>query len=60
MQGSQVVVDVNDTGKGLDAVRAEHLFDPFYTTKKEGMGMRSESGGTARRRRAAPHRCPSS
>ena len=37
--GCQVVVDVKDTGKGLDAATAEHMFDPFYTTKPEGMGI---------------------
>jgi signal transduction histidine kinase len=30
---------VKDTGKGLDAATAEHMFDPFYTTKPEGMGI---------------------
>src|SRR5260370_1729355 len=32
-------VDVHDTGKGLDAATAERMFDPFYTTKPEGMGI---------------------
>jgi C4-dicarboxylate-specific signal transduction histidine kinase len=39
VQGSQVVVDVKDTGKGIDAATLEQLFDPFYTTKPEGMGI---------------------
>src|SRR5216684_8486105 len=39
LQGSEVVVDVKDTGKGLDAETAEHMFEPFYTTKSEGMGI---------------------
>jgi signal transduction histidine kinase len=38
-QGSEVVVDVKDTGKGLAAETAEHMFQPFYTTKPEGMGI---------------------
>jgi len=36
---SGVMVDVRDSGIGLDAERAEHLFDAFYTTKAEGMGI---------------------
>jgi len=37
--GNQVVVEVKDTGKGLDAATAEHMFDAFYTTKPGGMGI---------------------
>jgi C4-dicarboxylate-specific signal transduction histidine kinase len=37
--GSGVLLSVRDSGKGLDAEQAEHIFDPFYTTKPEGMGM---------------------
>jgi signal transduction histidine kinase len=36
---SQVIVEVKDTGKGLDPATAERMFDPFYTTKPEGMGI---------------------
>ena len=32
-------VGVQDTGPGLGAESLERLFDPFYTTKPEGMGM---------------------
>lgn len=39
LQRSEVVVDVKDTGKGLDAETAEHMFEPFYTTKRKGMGI---------------------
>ena len=39
VQGFEVVVDVKDTGKGLDAAAAERIFEPFYTTKAEGMGI---------------------
>jgi signal transduction histidine kinase len=39
LQRSEVVVDVKDTGKGLDAETAEHMFEPFYTTKSEGTGI---------------------
>jgi PAS domain S-box-containing protein len=34
-----VLVAVRDTGPGLDPEALAHLFDPFYTTKPEGMGM---------------------
>jgi len=34
-----VRVGVRDTGPGLSAEGLERLFDPFYTTKPEGMGM---------------------
>ena len=30
---------VTDQGHGLEAAARERLFDPFYTTKREGMGM---------------------
>jgi C4-dicarboxylate-specific signal transduction histidine kinase len=38
LQGS-VEVDVEDTGVGLSEDAADRLFEPFYTTKKNGMGM---------------------
>ena len=34
-----VLVAVRDTGLGVDPKTAERLFEPFYTTKPEGMGM---------------------
>ena len=34
-----VAVTVKDSGVGLDPARAERLFDAFFTTKPEGMGM---------------------
>ena len=34
-----VLVAVRDTGPGLPPSSAEHLFDAFYTTKADGMGM---------------------
>jgi C4-dicarboxylate-specific signal transduction histidine kinase len=32
-------VTVRDTGPGLDAEAAERVFEPFYTTKRDGLGM---------------------
>jgi len=34
-----VLVTVRDTGPGLEPASMEHIFDAFYTTKPEGMGM---------------------
>ena len=34
-----VRVGVLDTGPGLSPKNLEHLFEPFYTTKPNGMGM---------------------
>jgi PAS domain S-box-containing protein len=34
-----VQVSVQDQGVGLDAESLAHMFDPFYTTKHDGMGM---------------------
>jgi signal transduction histidine kinase len=30
---------VRDTGPGLPPAAVEHLFEPFHTTKPNGMGM---------------------
>jgi signal transduction histidine kinase len=34
-----VLVSVRDTGPGLEPQRGERLFEAFYTTKPEGLGM---------------------
>jgi PAS domain S-box-containing protein len=34
-----VLVEVRDCGSGLDPQRAEQLFEAFYTTKAEGIGI---------------------
>jgi signal transduction histidine kinase len=36
--GSDVVMSIADTGKGIEAETAEQIFDPFYTTKPAGQG----------------------
>jgi len=36
---SNVIVAVKDSGDGLDTANLERVFDAFYTTKPEGMGM---------------------
>jgi signal transduction histidine kinase len=37
--GSNAVVEVRDSGIGLDPDRAEQVFEAFYTTKAEGIGI---------------------
>jgi PAS domain S-box-containing protein len=34
-----VIVTVEDSGAGFDAAHLEHIFDAFFTTKAEGIGM---------------------
>ena len=36
---NNVIVAVKDSGKGLDSANLGRVFDAFYTTKPEGMGM---------------------
>ncbi|MDX6712241.1 MAG: hypothetical protein QOH96_3257, partial [Blastocatellia bacterium] len=38
-KSGEVVVAVRDSGKGLDRKDAERIFDPFFSTKPEGMGL---------------------
>jgi signal transduction histidine kinase len=40
MEGaSEVLVEVRDSGRGLEAGAVDRIFDPFFTTKSDGMGM---------------------
>ena len=38
-EGDHVRLTVRDTGPGFDPQNANRLFDTFYTTKREGMGI---------------------
>jgi two-component system NtrC family sensor kinase len=42
MEDSNAVISVQDTGRGLDEVAKERLFEPFWTTK----GVAADSPGT--------------
>ncbi|OBQ75431.1 sensor histidine kinase [Mesorhizobium erdmanii] len=35
----EVVIAVRDSGRGLKGVQLDHVFDAFYTTRPDGMGM---------------------
>lgn len=35
----RVFIDVIDTGPGIEKEKVQHLFEPFYTTEKEGTGL---------------------
>jgi signal transduction histidine kinase/ActR/RegA family two-component response regulator len=38
-EGNYAVIDVSDTGEGMDAATRARIFDPFYTTKTTGRGL---------------------
>jgi PAS domain S-box-containing protein len=36
--GENVVIEITDTGPGIDEETLPHIFEPFFTTKEEGEG----------------------
>jgi PAS domain S-box-containing protein len=38
-EGEHILISVSDTGVGLPAQQAHHIFDAFFTTKAHGIGM---------------------
>jgi two-component system, LuxR family, sensor kinase FixL len=39
MDGSNVLIEVQDSGTGIPPEKLESIFDPFITSKPEGLGM---------------------
>ena len=37
--GEQAVIEIADTGSGIPAERLNTIFDDYYTTKKQGLGL---------------------
>ncbi|MNL67581.1 Wide host range VirA protein [compost metagenome] len=37
-ENNQVVLEIEDTGPGIPEEIKQHIFKPFFTTKKEGHG----------------------
>jgi signal transduction histidine kinase len=37
--GSGVEIAIEDTGPGIPSDHCEQIFNPFFTTKKEGVGL---------------------
>ena len=38
-EANNVIIAVSDSGEGLDSTNLERVFDAFFTTKSDGMGM---------------------
>ena len=36
---NEVLVSIEDSGPGIDPENINRIFEPFYTTKSDGMGM---------------------
>lgn len=38
-QGKEIVIQIEDSGLGIEQQHLEQLFDPFFTTKQNGLGL---------------------
>ncbi len=36
--GQKIIIEISDTGKGMDEEVKKHIFEPFFTTKESGKG----------------------
>lgn len=36
---AEILIHIDDSGRGLEKKDQQHLFEPFYTTKKNGLGL---------------------
>lgn len=36
---TRVVASISDTGAGMDGAEVKKIFEPFYTTKSQGLGL---------------------
>jgi C4-dicarboxylate-specific signal transduction histidine kinase len=39
IRGSEALIAIEDSGTGIDRKVANQIFEPFYTTKSQGMGL---------------------
>lgn len=39
IEGDEIVIKVKDTGPGIDPKNLDNIFDPFVTTKPQGIGL---------------------
>jgi two-component system, NtrC family, sensor histidine kinase HydH len=37
--GAMLLLRIADTGKGISEEEAKKIFEPFYTTKEQGLGL---------------------
>lgn len=37
--GSKIIIEISDTGPGIERDKLSHIFDPFYSTKEGGSGL---------------------
>lgn len=39
LAGSEITIEISDTGHGIEEGNLERIFDPFYSTRSEGTGL---------------------
>jgi PAS domain S-box-containing protein len=38
-EGNDLIIEISDSGKGMDEETLKQIFNPFYTTKEQGTGL---------------------